>query len=347
MRLESVRLALPSRVLTNNDVVALIEQHSKISYVGDISKALHRVHTLLELSGAKVRYWLGAGESPISLITQVVTQALEDVHWRTQDVELLIFAGVDGGFVEPANAYFVANALDMHQVHCFDISDACNGWTRALQIADALFRTGVYRKALIINSEFNQFEGGGIYPALFALHSLEELEWSFAGFTVGEGVTATLLSSEPDQSWEFQFSSRTDLVELCSAPIVGFQRYAPPSTRIGRNGVGRFTSYGSHLFVEGVPEVLKLVRELRSPIEETQAIFLHAVSKRAWERSVEFLGVSHLVYDIYPRCGNLVSASIPAGLALAIEEKCIRRGDRIASCVGSAGMSFSVCSFVY
>jgi 3-oxoacyl-[acyl-carrier-protein] synthase III len=42
----------------------------------------------------------------------------------------------------------------------------------------------------------------------------------------------------------------------------------------------------------------------------------------------------------------VVSASVPAGIALAKEKGEIQRGDRLVTWVGSAGMSFSVCSFL-
>ena len=53
------------------------------------------------------------------------------------------------------------------------------------------------------------------------------------------------------------------------------------------------------------------------------------------------------MHHLYPEYGNLVSASIPAGLATAIEGGLVRRGDRLAGWVGSAGMSFCAYDFCY
>jgi acyl-CoA:acyl-CoA alkyltransferase len=39
------------------------------------------------------------------------------------DIDLLIYCGVDKGFVEPANAYFFADALGM-RAQCYDLVDA-------------------------------------------------------------------------------------------------------------------------------------------------------------------------------------------------------------------------------
>jgi 3-oxoacyl-[acyl-carrier-protein] synthase III len=75
-------------------------------------------------------------------------------------------------------------------------------------------------------------------------------------------------------------------------------------------------------------------------------IFPHASSKRDWDNGADVLGVRDLLFHIYPDYGNVVSASVPAGIALAKEKGEIRRGDRLVAWVGSAGMSFSVCSFL-
>jgi len=347
MRLESVKLALPSRRLSNEDVVALVRQHSERTYVGDLNEALDKIRFLLQLSGAEFRYWLGEGETPLGHISRAVNEALTEAHCRREDIELLIYVGVDRGFIEPANAYFVAHALGMDRVHCFDLLDACNSWSRALHLVYALFQAGAYKRAMLINAEFGMFEGGAIYPDLFTLRSIEEIEWSFGGYTLGEGAAATILVHDPEREWEFRFSSRPDLADLCAVPLEGYERYCQPSSRIGRNGVRRFTSFGHEMFSEGAKEAIELFQQLQAPLDEVRVIFPHAASKKAWDDGAASLGLQHLLYNIYPRCGNLISASVPAGMALAIEEGRIERGDRIVCCVGSAGMSFAAYSFVY
>jgi 3-oxoacyl-[acyl-carrier-protein] synthase III len=96
-----------------------------------------------------------------------------------------------------------------------------------------------------------------------------------------------------------------------------------------------------------VGEVRDLFGCLEVPIGEIRAIFPHGATRRSWDQGASWLGVRHLMYHTYPRYGNLISASIPAGLATAIDAGTLRRGDRVAICGASAGMSFSVCSFRY
>jgi acyl-CoA:acyl-CoA alkyltransferase len=347
MRLSSVRLAVPSRKVTNEDILELIRTNSQDSFSGDLERTLAQIQKLLEYSGAACRFWLDDGQSPMELISAAATQALIAARLDASEIDLVISAGVDRGCLEPANAYFIADSLGMKRVACFDVLDACNGWSRAVQLVDALFRVGTHRRVLVINAEFPMFTGGPIYPALFRLRSRDELTWSFAGYTMGEGATVSVLTREPNDEWEFHFSSRPDLADLCSLPIDGYRRYCGPSPRVGRNGVNRFASYSTEMFSAANAEVSTLFRGLSVPLDAIRTIIPHAATRRLWDEGAEALGVRDRLYHIYPRLGNLVSASIPAGIAMAVDEGRIQRGDRVVSCVESAGMSYSVCSFTY
>ena len=55
MRIDAVKVAFPSRKLTNKDVVALVRQHSKATFEGDLDPALKKIGRLLDYSGAKER----------------------------------------------------------------------------------------------------------------------------------------------------------------------------------------------------------------------------------------------------------------------------------------------------
>ncbi len=347
MRLDSVKLVLPSRCLTNEEVVALVRKHSSGVYGGDLERLVAGVGTLLRRSGAVHRHWLGAGEATLTLVDRAIQQAVDSAGCQMADIDLMICASVDRGFVEPASAYLIAQALDLGRIACFDVVDACNGWTRAVQLISALFHTGTYRRALIVNAEFPMFNEGPVYPRLFALRDRQELAWSFAGYTLGEGVTATVLSADPREDWEFHGSSRPDLADLSTLPLPGYERYSRASSRIARNGVGTFAAFSGVMFDEASREVGQLFERLKVSMSEVRAIFPHGATRRNWDQGAGWRGVRHLMYHTYPRFGNLVSASIPAGLATAIDAGDLRRGDRAVICGASAGMSFSACSFRY
>jgi acyl-CoA:acyl-CoA alkyltransferase len=54
-----------------------------------------------------------------------------------------------------------------------------------------------------------------------------------------------------------------------------------------------------------------------------------------------------LYNKIFSRYGNLVSASSPAAMSMALEEGALTRGSRVVLCPASAGMSFALVDFVF
>ncbi|MBC5793745.1 MAG: 3-oxoacyl-[acyl-carrier-protein] synthase III C-terminal domain-containing protein [Sphaerospermopsis kisseleviana] len=347
MKIEAIKAALPTKKLTNDDVLALIEEYSKPVFSGDLKTALSKINFFLRYSGSDVRYWLDKNEKPIDLVNRAFQEALAEANCDKDDIDLLVYTGIGRGFIEPAAAYHVAAYLGLQHAECFDILDACMSWTRVLNIVYSLFKAGRYKRALIVNAECNMHYGGPVFPTVFQLPNVEAIEWSFPAYTLGEAATATIVSYDPDQEWEFHFKSRPDLAELCNVPLIGYEGYCTPSERIGLNGINKFTSFGVELHANAYPEFINIFNRLKAPVKEIRAVFPHASSKREWDKVAEALNIKHLMWHIYPTCGNVVSASVPTGIASAISAKQIQRGDRIAIWVGSAGMSFSSCSFIY
>jgi 3-oxoacyl-[acyl-carrier-protein] synthase III len=99
------------------------------------------------------------------------------------------------------------------------------------------------------------------------------------------------------------------------------------------------------MIAEGLGRAIAVLRKISKPLEAIKAIFPHTVSKSAIDAAASRVGVSNLVYSVFPSVGNLASASIPAGLSLALREERIREGDIVAGLVGSAGMVFSAYTF--
>ncbi|MFE9663140.1 3-oxoacyl-[acyl-carrier-protein] synthase III C-terminal domain-containing protein [Streptomyces sp. NPDC005955] len=346
MKLRSVATELPSREVTNADVTRLIQQHSAESFAGDLDHTLRRITAFLRYSGSVTRYWLDAGERPIDLLRTAANSALAKADVAAGEVDVLIYTGVARGFLEPAGAYHSAAAIGLDNAQCFDILDACMSWTRAVQLADALFRTGEYRTAMIVNAEFNLRAGGPVYPRTFRLENVEHLQSTLPVYTLGEAATATVLTSEEAEPWRFRFISRPDLAPLCNVTLEGYEGYCEPSDKIARNGVGTFTSFGFDMHAAGKPEADKVFRRLDPPVHEVAALFTHASSKREWQAGADRLGLGSVIHHVYDRMGNVVSASVPAAIDSAVQAGRLRPGQRAVGWVGSAGMSFGAFTFV-
>lgn len=345
MKIEQLAVVLPSRKVTNEDVLKEIEFHSK-DFKGDLEKTLKMIELTLKRSGSNIRAWLGPGESPLSLMTQVCQQAIANLG-EDNKIDLLISASVYPELMEPATANLIAHKTGLDYAECFDVKEACDGWMKAIKIASAFIESGLYRRVMVVNGEFSMRPGFAVYPKIFQLSTDSELEWRFPAFTLGEAATAVILGVDPDNRWSFTNVTRNDLFDLCSITVPWHNLYPINSHRVAKDGPGIFTSYGKELRDHGLPLVVKTFKESGINPKNVDILFTHSSSKRDWAEAARRIDLSDKIYDIYTRCGNVVSAAVPAAMALAIEDGTLKRGHQVAALVASAGMTFSTAYFKF
>jgi len=345
MKIRAISAKFPSKIVTIDDTLDMVEHYSRKSFKGDIKKALSSIKKILVFSGANTRRFLSKNEKPIEIIENAVFDVLKNANCKASEIDLLVYTGIGRGFIEPGGSYTLAKSLGMNSVECFDVLDACMSWTRALNMAYFYLKSNQYKKILIVNGEFNNIADDAFYPGNYKLTNIKQLKWTFPTYTIGDASTATLLTRSKSNAWEWNFSSRTDLADLCTIPTAGYSLFMKKSKYIGKNGPGRFCSFGNEMHQKGTPEVIKIFNKLSVPINDIKMVFPHASSKQAWAYCAKVCGISEKIYYIYPEYGNLVSASVPTGIALALEKKLIKKGDNIVAWVGSAGMSFATVAF--
>jgi 3-oxoacyl-[acyl-carrier-protein] synthase III len=236
----------------------------------------------------------------------------------------------------------------MDSVDCFDIVDACMAWSRTCDVVESFFRSGRYKRALIVNAESYFNEGGVACPSNFALKDVRAIEYSFGAYCGGDGATATVLAADPERPWVRNYISTKQGADLCTVPLPGFQARSHPSPHIGLNGTNAFTAFGSRVFNTGQSQMVEVLRMLKPHLEDIKMIFAHTGGDvSSYERWAEAAGAAGKVRYLYPEFGNIGSASIPASIARHVESGELQRGDRVGAWIGSSGMSFSSYAFTY
>ena len=346
MRIESIALKFPSKCVSNEDLFDQIRELNASAEPSSVERYCRQVRLMLTQAGSRTRFYrdVEGGETAIALITDAVDQSLREAHLERKDIDLLIYCGVGRGFAEPSSAAFVLHALGV-QCEGFDILDACMSWVRALQVANSFLAAGAYSRVLIVNGEFNIYECG--FPEVLHVENAERLPYLFPSFTIGEAASATVVTKSDDR-WRFSFRSRPDLAPLCSLPLSGYAQFSLPDERVGLAGVRRLVAFSSELAEAGTREIFRLIGE---SIDDPQQIDwyvphvpAHSIVRKAAEH---FRMTDRVVCDGFPEYGNLVSASLPAALWRMLGKGQLVRGNRVALCPVSAGMSFSVVEFVY
>ena len=102
MRIAAVQHAVPTRRITNDWILERIREYNRPRMTSlQFGAAEQRVREMLESSGTEVRYRLNEGEKAFDFGVEAATQALDAASVRPQDVDLLIYAGVVRGWLEP------------------------------------------------------------------------------------------------------------------------------------------------------------------------------------------------------------------------------------------------------
>ena len=347
MRIEAVAMKVPSRTVTNEDILRFLDTYSDGVSQQTLRSYKRFTRGLLVRAGSKVRYMRDKekNERAAEFVLGAMKDVISKARLATEDIDALIYCGVGRGFLEPAMAYFYAAGMNMN-CSCFDIVDACMSWTRSLEVAQGLFQSGCYKNIMIINGEFNTIEHG--FPDNCVVENLRQLEYTFPTYTIGEAATATIVSSK-DEDWSFRYVTRSNLCDLCNIPLEWFGEFVEPSPRMGKNGANNLVAYGRELFANSIDHLGELLKSTIGDFNVPDIYFPHAASSEVYLITGEKLGIPRekMYADVFPRYGNVVSASIPVGMCLAIDESKLNRGDDVVLCPASAGMSYAVVRFTY
>jgi 3-oxoacyl-[acyl-carrier-protein] synthase III len=345
MRILSVHHSVPDTRITNDVVLGAIRARNEHRLdEQEMAAVEQRIEAQLALAGTDVRYIAPDGENVLDHVLGASRRALEDGGVRPDEVDFVIYTGIGRGWLEPASANVVQHALGLTNATGFDLLDACASWIRAVQVAHSFVRGGVYRRGLIVNCEC----GLSRYADL-DVTDLRALDQRVAAFTVGEAATATLVDDgNPDDDFYFVFKNYGEHFRLCMIPLENATAFLPP----GMNGEYvpfKFYSLSRKLIATTIKKIVATFEaDPRLRDASYDICFGHAASEKAREIIARRLGLpQEMYYRTHARFGNTVSASVPLGMSLALQEGRLQRGNRTLIIVGSAGISIGLASFTF
>lgn len=346
MKILNISYALPGKQVTNDDLIQEILDRNRKHFSAQELKGLEeRIRRFFKISGTQTRYHRNTGERAVEFAVQAGKQALQKAGVNPEDIDLLIYAGVGRGWVEPATANLFQSELGLKSATCFDVLDACASWIRSLSIAKSFLTQKIYKLVMVLNCEFNFRE-----YANFDIRSVEDLENSFSAFTIGEAATATILSADEANQEKSLFTFKTwgEKHGLCKIVLPNAADFSP-------NGGGSIPKPFSFFTVPS--ELLSFtIRKLVAHFNGTQDLagrvhdlmIGHAVSAASTFKVARLLRLpEQIVFETHSRFGNTVSASLPLGLSVAEAEGRLERGMQVLLLMGSAGVTTAICSFEY
>jgi len=306
---------LPERVVDNEELVDMIKAPHLLKR--RLSSVIKRI------TGVQTRRYSEKGTSPSDLAAAAGRQALEKAGLEITDIDTLIFSSTDMDTLEPATANIVQSKLGMATVNAFDVSNACNSFLQAINVANSLICTGGAHNVLITTGEI------GSYVTNREIKNKEDLRFKLGGLTLG-GAGAVMVIQRADGTsgvTEVNLLSMGEHWELC---------HVPETTDWRKRDDGSIHGW----FYLDMPELAKLVRPTtvnyfdqykdyrkvshdEDDFAETVVRLIpHQISSVLIDEMIVATGCdperTSISADVW---GNTASASIPLTLKRAVEEE--------------------------
>lgn len=167
--------------------------------------------------GIHERRWSSSDVSRADLALHAARSALSNASTHPNDIDLIIYCGIESDYAEPSTAHFVQNAIDAHNAVSFDLSNACMGIMSGIQTANAYIGCGGFKNALICSGEMGSRVIELLIPAMQNATSRSEFASMMGGLTMGDAGAAFVLTEKQGEtgfSW-FNTISKGQWAKLC------------------------------------------------------------------------------------------------------------------------------------
>jgi len=291
---------LPNQVLTNADLALKVDTSDE---------------WIVQRTGIHERRIAAPGELTSDMATRAARAALTHAHVDASTIDLIVLATSTPDNTFPASAVSVQANLGITQGAAFDLQAVCSGFVYGLATADALLRSGAFRRALVIGAEtFSRL-----------------LDWNDRTTCVlfGDGAGAIVLEAQElpgtrDDRGVLTVRLRSDGRHKSKLYVDG----GPSST----GTVGHLRMEGREVFRHAVAMITDVVEDAFKATGFTVAdidwFVPHQANKRIIDGSAHKLGIAPTkIVSTVDRHGNTSAASIPLALSDAVADRRIKRGD--------------------
>ncbi len=271
---------------------------------------------IVERTGIRFRHIAGPDETTGTLARDAAIAAIAAAGVAAQDIDLIVLATATPDQTFPATATKVQAMLGIDDCVAFDVAAVCSGFLYAVQVADAMLRTGLHKRALVIGAEtFTRI-----------------LDWEDRTTCVlfGDGAGAIVL--------EAQESAEADGRGILATRLHADGRHndllyvdGGPSTT---GTVGKLRMKGREVFRHAVTNLAAVMTEtltlagLRA--HQVDWVVPHQANARILDATARKLGLApERVVVTVDRHANTSAASVPLALDTAVRDGRVKPGDII------------------
>ncbi len=293
--------ALPTRRVSNEELAQEVDTSDE---------------WIVERTGIRFRHIAGPEETTATLAADAAKAAIAAAGLSAQDIDLIVLATATPDQTFPATATKVQTMLGIDDCVAFDVAAVCSGFLYAVQVADAMLRSGVQRRALVIGAEtFSRI-----------------LDWEDRTTCVlfGDGAGAMVLEARESADADGRGILTTKLHADGRHNGLLYVDGGPSTT----GTVGKLRMKGREVFRHAVVNLAQVMEEALQlaglSAADVDWVVPHQANARILDATARKLSLpAEKVIVTVDRHANTSAASVPLALDTAVRDGRIRENDLI------------------
>ena len=319
----SVGTYLPDEVVTSDSIMQ--EIHSDTNY-GMPCNWMSKEMGIIERRMAPDSF------KPSDLAIRAAQQAIDVCDQiKPDDIQAVIFCGIERDQPEPATAHTIQNALGLKAHHVFDIANACFGFVDGIKLANAMIATEMINNALVVTGEVSTKVLRAVVEMMKSGVPKAQVQSMLGALTVGDAGGALLLGRATNSVSGFVgFNQRCDSrqVDRCR------YKFGTDGVLEGQMQMAQIVARGFQLNKGMFEESLKMFGW-----SDIDWVLTHQTGKRTFQQVLTLKSVNRAkLVKTYPKLANITTATLPLSLKKLLESGKMRRGDRMGGLFAGSGL---------
>lgn len=306
---------LPETVLTNADLEKKVDTTDE---------------WITTRTGIKQRRIAAKDKATSDLGVEAAIAALKDAGIAPEELDAIIVATVTGDMSFPSTACIIQEKLQAKNAACFDISAACTGFIYGLSIARSFILSGSYKYVLVVGAE--------------KMSSVVDWQDRSTCVLFGDGAGAAILGIQKEKRiLSIYLGSNGKFADLLKIPAGGSR--LPATQETVKEGMHFLKMSGNEVFKLAVKIMTdaaqKALKMAGLKCQDVDCLIPHQANIRIIDATARRIGLPReKIFLNIEKYGNMSAASTAVGLAEAIKEHRVKKGDNIVLVAFGSGLTW-------
>jgi len=314
---------LPSQIVASDDLMTEIGTEKQYGMPHDwMSKKM----------GIIERRMAPSSMNPSELAIRAARNAFDSCpDFNLDQIDAVIFCGIERDQPEPATAHIIQNALGLKADHVFDIANACYGFVDGLKLASTLIESGMISHGLVVTGEVSTRIMLNALEKLKKGMPLKQAKFLWGGLSIGDAGGAIIVGQSTDgKSGFMKFNQRSESrhVDLCH------YKHKEDGSVDGHMNMAQIVARGFQINKRIFRETLKelgwngvdwALAHQTGEATFKQTLSLHSIDERK-------------AIKTYPHLGNITTATLPVGFKKLIDSGSLKSGDKVGGLFAGSGL---------